>query len=154
MLESEYVLHSNNCFYLIFVFWFQCGTSLLLTLFVSVNHHGLFLSTRDASKSKTFTDACIVYQAEGKVNYGIIENIFHVDSRGLSLLKIRSLQNARFDTLTFSSKRFVNENIIYGNFSTDGIHLVSVSSIIEKACLYQSKDVSYFARFPNLYESS
>lgn len=147
-------MYSDHCFYLISFFRLQSRTSLLLILFVLVNYHGLFLTTRDASKSKTFTDACIVYQADGRVNYGIIENIFHVDSRGLSLLKIRSLQNARFDTLTFNSKRFFNENIIYGNFSTNGLHLVSVSSIIEKACLYQSKDLSYFARFPNLYESS
>lgn len=147
-------MYSNHYFYLVSFSWLQSRTSLLLILFVLVNYHGLFLTTRDASKSKTFSDACIVYQAGEKLNYGIIEKIFHIDSRGLSLLKIRSLQNAQFDTLTFKSKRFFNENIIYGNFSTDGLHLVSVSSIIEKACLYQSKDISYFARFPNLYESS
>ena len=154
MLENEYVLHSNHCFYLVFASWLQYPTGLLLILFVLVNHYGLFLSTRNASKSKTFTDACIVYHADGSLNYGNIENIFHVESRSLSLLKTRSLQNTRFDTLTFNSKRFFDKNITDGNVSSDGIHIISLISIIEKAGFYQSKDVSYFARFPNLYESS
>ena len=121
---------------------------------VLVDHHGLVLSIKNASKSKTFTDACVVYEDQGKVKYGIIEKMFHVHSSGSTLLKIQSLQNARFDSFAFNCRRFTNENIIYGNLSSDATHIVPVDSIIEKACLYEGKDLTYFARFPNLYESS
>ena len=95
-----------------------------------------------------------MYEDQGNVNYGIIEKMYHVHSNGSILLKIRSLQHARFDSVTFNSRRFINENVIYGDFSSDAIHVVPVSSIIEKACLYEGKDITYIARFPNLYESS
>ena len=88
------------------------------------------------------------------INYGYIDNIFFVESQNLYLLKIRSLQNTYYDTLTFKSKRYINRHIIHGDFSQEIFHMVSAGSVIEKGCLYEGADVSYFARFPNLYESS
>jgi hypothetical protein len=112
------------------------------------------LSTTKSSKSKTFTDACVVYTHQNITRYGIIENIFSVEQQDLHLLKIRSLQNTYYDTITFNSKTFVNEHIIYGDISNDVFDFIPVTNVIEKGCFYESDTTCYFARFPNLYESS
>lgn len=107
-----------------------------------------------SSKSKTFTDACVAYKHQNIVKYGIIENIFHIEQQNLYVLKIRFLQDTYYDNVTFNSKTFVNEHIIYGHISNDAFDFTYVTNIIEKGCFYESSKTCYFARFPNLYESS
>jgi len=69
-------------------------------------------------------------------------------------LKIHPLRNTNYDSLTFKNKTFTNKHIIYGDLSNDTFDFVHVTDVIEKGCFYQNNDVCYFARFPNLYESS
>ncbi|CAF4784120.1 unnamed protein product, partial [Rotaria magnacalcarata] len=57
----------------------------------SITPYGLLLSTITSSKSKKFTDACVVYQYQNIVKYDIIEDIFYGEQQDLYLLKIRSL---------------------------------------------------------------
>ncbi|CAF2089774.1 unnamed protein product [Rotaria magnacalcarata] len=120
----------------------------------SITRYGLILSTMTSSKSKKFTDACVVYQYQNIVKYGIIEDIFYGEQQDLYLLKIRSLQDTYYDTITFKSKTFVNEHIIYGNISHDVFDFIDARNVIEKCSFYENDKVCYFARFPNLYESS
>ncbi|CAF3612403.1 unnamed protein product [Rotaria socialis] len=79
----------------------------------SITRYGLIVSTIKSSKSKKFTDACVVYQYQNTVKYGIIEDIFYGEQQDLYLLKMRSLQDTYYDTITFKPKTFVNEHIIY-----------------------------------------
>ncbi len=116
--------------------------------------NGLILSTANSSKSKTFTDACVVYKQQNIMKYGIIQNIFYIEQQDLHILKIRSLEDTYYDTITFNSKTFVNEHIIYGDISRDVFDFIHVMNVIEKGCFYESGKMCYFARFPNLYESS
>ncbi|CAF2052482.1 unnamed protein product [Rotaria magnacalcarata] len=120
----------------------------------SITRYGLILSTITSSKSKKFTDACVVYQYQNIVKYGIIEDIFYGEQQDLYLLKIRSLQDTYYDTITFKSKTFVNEHIIYGNISHDVFDFIDARNVIEKCSFYENDKVCYFARFPDLYESS
>lgn len=107
-----------------------------------------------STTSSTFTNACVVYKHQSATKYGTIHNIFYVESHDVHVLKLRVLEDTHFDTLTFNSKIFVNENVIYGHLSKDTFHYVLAEDVIEKGCLYENEDVCYFARFPNLYESS
>jgi hypothetical protein len=88
------------------------------------------------------------------MKYGTIQNIFYVEAEHIYILKIHPLQNTHYDSLTFNNKSFVNEYIIYGNTSHDTFDFIRATNVIEKGCFYENKDICYFARFPNLYESS
>ena len=70
------------------------------------------------------------------------------------ILKIQPLINEHYDHLVMNSRRFTNENIIYGKLSDNVTHLVLATDVIETACLYNDAQTCYIARFPNLYESS
>lgn len=87
------------------------------------------------------------------MNYGCIENIFHVTQNQNYLLKVNVLQNIHFDSLQFNGKTYFNEHIIFGEFIENCVEIIPASSIIEKGCFFHG-DNSYFARFPNMYESS
>jgi hypothetical protein len=120
----------------------------------SVNRNGLILSTNRSSKSYIFTDSCVVYEYEKTEKYGIIQNIFYIAEQHLYVLKIHPLQNTRYDSLTINNRTFSNKHIIYGDMSHNTCGFIHATSVIEKGCFYENKDTCYFARFPNLYESS
>jgi hypothetical protein len=119
-----------------------------------VVRNDLVLSTAKSSKSKSFSDAYIVYRHQNIMKYGIIENIYYIEQEDLHVLKIRPLQDTYYDTINFNSRTFVNEHIIYGRISNDVCDFIDATDVIEKGCFYQSSKMCYFARFPNLYESS
>ena len=112
------------------------------------------LSTRNSSKSKTFSDSYVIYKHHGKVQYGIIQKIFYVEESRSYLLKIQPLENINYDSLKIGTKVFVNERIIFGTLSDREVHLTSSKNVIEKACFYENNGACYFARYPNFYESS
>lgn len=123
-------------------------------VFFLVTRNGLVLSTIRSSKSKTFTDSYVVYKHKNIIKYGVIENIFYVEKQNSYILKIHPLQNTYFDCLTFNGKIFINEYIIYGDMSHNSFDFIYATEVIEKGCFYESEQICYFARFPNLYESS
>lgn len=129
--------------------------SKIITCMKTIVHRGLELSTLSSSKTSMFTNACIVYQHNHATNYGIIQKIFHLKDKELVLLKTIRLINKRYDELMFKSRKFVNENLIYGELSDNQTDLILASDVIEKACFYYDNGQQcYIARFPNLYESS
>lgn len=125
----------------------------LWIIFVVVFQH-LKLSTRQSSKSKTFSDSYVVYEHFDQIQYGCIQKIYFIEPQNNYLLKIKPLDNIIYDSLTIGSKIFVNEHIIFGTLSPNQIHLVSVNNIIEKGCFYETNETCYFARYPNMHESS
>ena len=68
---------------------------------------------------------------------------------------IRNLIDTGYDSLSFESKIFINEHIIFGKLPFDwNSHDFSWNAAIEKACLYESDSIYFIAWYPNLYESS
>ena len=147
--DSQRMFHSEDIVRLI-SFSQRFNSVVLLVV-----HQGLELSTVSSSETSPFTNTCIVYQHNHSINYGIIEKIFHLEDKELVLLQTIPLINKHYDELMLKSRRFVNENLIYGELSGNETHLILASNIIEKACFYYGNDQQcYIARFPNLYESS
>lgn len=101
-----------------------------------------------------FADCYIVYKHLNQVHYGVIHKIFAIRKNNIYLLKMQPMKNINYDTLTIHSKTFINEHIIFGNLADQEVHLISLENVIEKACFYSNGDISYFARYPNFYESS
>lgn len=100
-------------------------------------------------------DSYIVYKSTSNaITYGCIQAIFHVPTQNLYLLKVQVLQEPRFDELFLGKQQFTNKHIIYGKFSMDKIEIVSVDRVIEKGCYNDHPEFCYFARFPNMCESS
>jgi len=108
----------------------------------------------NSSKSVHFNDSCIVYNYQNAAHYGTIQKMFYGEPSKKFILKIRPMMNTNFDTLSFASRTFINEHVIYGTFSAQTIHLIAPEAIVEKACLYENDDLTFIARYPNLYESS
>ncbi len=96
----------------------------------------------------------MVYKHFDKIQYGVIQKIFYVEQQNSYLLKMQPLDDGTYDSLKIGSKVFINEHVIFGTLSNNEIHLIKLNNIIEKACFYESNEICYFARYPNLYESS
>lgn len=96
----------------------------------------------------------MVYKYFNKIQYGIIQKIFSVEQDKSYLLKIQPLDNINYDSLKIGDKIFVNEYVVFGTLSKNQFHFISSENVIEKACVYETIDTCYFARYPNLYESS
>lgn len=126
----------------------------LIRFIFLVNHQGLVLSTMSNSKEHVFMNACIVYQHNRSVNYGVIQKIFHLKEKNMFVLKTKPLINHFYDYLVMKSRKFVNENLICGELSHAESHFISAVNFIEKACLYNDDQTYFMVRFPNLYESS
>lgn len=120
----------------------------------SVILNQVVLSTRTSSRSKTFTDCYVVFKDHEELDYGCIEAIFHITSADIYLVKVKVLQISHFDSLLLNGKQYLNQNIIYGNFSNHQSRIISASDIVEKGCFYDAEECSFFARLPNMYESS
>ncbi|CAF4588910.1 unnamed protein product, partial [Rotaria socialis] len=106
------------------------------------------------SRSKIFTNAAIVYKYMGAINYRKIRKIYYASQQNQHFWAIQPLQNTCYDTLNIEGQVFINENVIFGNILSNEMHLISFEHVIEKACYYERDDLYYFARFPNLHESS
>lgn len=131
-----------------------CRMTNFLLVFLLVIRNKLALSTRTSSRSKTFSDSYVVFRDHDELSYGFIEAIFHVIQDDIYLIKVNLLQDKKFDCLLLNGKEYVNEHIIYGHFSGNHCRIISATDVVEKGCYYDGENGSFFARFPNMYESS
>ncbi|CAF1300884.1 unnamed protein product [Didymodactylos carnosus] len=112
--------------------------------------------TNDATKSKTFADAAILFKTHETNRYGIITKIIFVKQTNEYRLQIVELENLHFEKIYNTNNRIYDlENIIYGQLDMDRHHrYIKPQNVVEKVCYYYRGNVCYFVRFPNLVESS
>ncbi|CAF1323176.1 unnamed protein product, partial [Didymodactylos carnosus] len=124
-------------------------------IYSKLSYSDVQYSSWSASKSKTFTDSCVLFaKNDDTLCYGIIKNVIYLKRQKQYRLQITELQNFSFDYVKIENVTYTNKNIIYGELNENDFLYIKPEQLKEKVCFYTNENECFFVRLPNLVESS